>query len=679
MATAPAIEPRELVLGFFPQATRTHAAVQTLASLVKRFVTACDLSVRLTALVELKQWTASLEPFPLGSSLSRLDNFLDLMESENELRSLFQQAVRQILGEIRSVELFAEAGLHPREGLWTEASRRLIERILPPPRDDNDLAKLVSRLYPTTDAINRFVQRSDETFERIARLLSPMHDATMWERQREDLKQALLLLAAHVAGLGLSPALRARSRPRQIQESPYYRLQQSTSALIGCAGGDTLTAWQSHVQGVREELDNAHSRMEDSGVSTALVFDIWTISRALDRMDNIAVVLFAAEPHEKVRAVKRLLDDVMKSCRDDLSLRSLFKANSELMARKIVERSGKAGEHYIANTPSEYRAIWKASLGGGLLTVLTAALKMRIVAANLPPFLEFAATGTNYAVSFIVLQHLHLALATKQPSATAATFAGIVRSSYGKERLDKVAEFVSRITRSQLASAAGNLLAVSMGCLGFARLWAWYFSQPYLDVSSSEYVYQTLHPIASGTIIYAALTGLLLWISALAGGWFENLATFDHVREAIAQHPLSSVFGHERMKKIADLFDKNISGWTTSIVLGYLLGFIPALGRFLGIPLDVRHVTLSTGTLVLAAASFGREWLYRGWFIYTLYGIAVTFILNLGVSFSIAASVGMTAYGVSRNDQFRIVRFTLRNFFRSPRRFLVPPSVSSNT
>jgi hypothetical protein len=180
-----------------------------------------------------------------------------------------------------------------------------------------------------------------------------------------------------------------------------------------------------------------------------------------------------------------------------------------------------------------------------------AAFKMRIVDAHLPPFLEFIAAGTNYALSFIVLQHLHLALATKQPSVTAATFAGIVRSSSGKERLDRVAEFVSRITRSQLASAAGNLLAVFLGCFVFAHLWAWYFSRPYLDIPSAEYVYQTLDPIASGTAIYAALTGLILWISAFAGGWFENFAAFNHIPEAISQHPLGKVLGVERMNKLA--------------------------------------------------------------------------------------------------------------------------------
>jgi len=661
-------ETRELVLRFFPEEARSQA-IEELATRITRFVAARNLSTRLTAFVELKEWTASGAGSP-----SRLETFLELMESQSDLRSLFQRATREILTEIRSVELFAEAGLHPREGLWTEALRRLTERILPSAREDTDLCKLVNRLYPTTDDIDRLIKRSDESFERIADVLSPVHDPSAWTNQREDLKQALLLLAVHIAGLGLSPVLRARSQPCRIQDSPYYQLQQSTSQLVGNSGGSqALTAWRSRVLSVREELEYARETMEDSGVSTALVFDMWTISHALARMESFVDALFVAEPHQTVQAVKRMLDDVMKSHRDDLSLRALFRANSELMARKIVERSGKAGEHYIANARSEYLGIWKASLGGGLLTVLTAALKMRIVDAHLPPFVEFMAAGTNYALSFIVLQHLHLALATKQPSVTAAAFAGIVRSSSGKERLDRVAEFVSRITRSQLASAAGNLLAVFLGCLVFAHLWAWYFSRPYLDIQSAEHVYQTLDPIASGTVIYAALTGLILWVSALAGGWFENFATFNHIPEAISQHPLGRLFGVERMEKLARFVDANISGWTTSIVLGYLLGFVPAFGKVLGIPLDVRHVTLSTGTLVLAAASFGREWLYRGWFTRTLFGIAVTFILNLGVSFSIAAAVGMKAYGVSSTDQRRIMHYTLKSFVKSPRRFMVPP------
>jgi site-specific recombinase len=126
------------------------------------------------------------------------------------------------------------------------------------------------------------------------------------------------------------------------------------------------------------------------------------------------------------------------------------------------------------------------------------------------------------------------------------------------------------------------------------------------------------------------------------------------------------------MQRVANTVEENLSGWTTSIVLGYLLGFVPAMGRFLGIPLDVRHVTLSTGTLALAAASLGRHWLYRGWFLQTLFGIAVTFVLNLGVSFSIAAAVAFKAYGLSKRFRRQLIKHIAASFLRSPLHFLFP-------
>jgi len=673
MKAAQEQQTRELVRGFFPQEKRSDRSVESLARILTDFVSARDLGTRLDTFIALRDWTKSRWPSPAGHGMSRLETVLALLEKQSELRSGVQAGVRQILAETRSVELFAEAGLHPREGLWSEAVRRLVEEILPSAREDTDLSKLAWRLYHTSEDIDRLVTMPGETFERMARMLTPLSDPSAWAKQQEDLLQALYLLAVHVVGIGLSPGLRARSHFQNIEESPFYQLQRSTWDLVMWDGAPAaFEQWRRQIQRCREEMEFVHQQMEETGVSTALVFDMRTMEDALARMEKIADVLFAAGPQESIVAVKLLLADVMNALRNDMSERALFRDNTALIARKIVERTGKAGEHYIANSRREYRQIWMASLGGGLLTVLTAAIKMRIVDASLPPFVEGMLAGTNYAVSFLLLQHFHLALATKQPSVTAATFAGIVRTTGGRARLEQLGEFISRITRSQLASAAGNLVAVCLGCFAFAKLWHLVFGEPYLAVPSAAHVYETLNPLASGTMFFAALTGVILWVAALAGGWIENLATFNRVPEAIAQHPLGRKVGRERMQRLANTVDANLSGWTTCVVLGYLLGFVPVLGHFVGIPLDVRHVTLSTGTLALAAASFGREWLYRGWFIHTVLGIAVTFILNLGVSFSIAAAVALRAYGVSGREQLLLLKYTAASFVRSPRRFLIP-------
>jgi len=125
-------------------------------------------------------------------------------------------------------------------------------------------------------------------------------------------------------------------------------------------------------------------------------------------------------------------------------------------------------------------------------------------------------------------------------------------------------------------------------------------------------------------------------------------------------------------KKFAKIVRHNIGGWSTSIVLGYLLGFTPVLGAFFGIPLDVRHVTLSSGTLALAAARFGTASLGDRWFLYAVEGIGVVFVLNLTVSFTIALYVALRAYDIGLREQLRMLRSVVAEGLRSPLRFIVP-------
>jgi site-specific recombinase len=659
-----------------PTSSRVQADRTRLQQLLQEFSAQSNLDRRLYSFSRLVDWCRSAGRLASASErIGRVNELLSVLEADAALRIPFQKAFHEMLGDTQAVGLFAEAGLHPRESLWSEAARRLVERILPSARADADLSKLVFRMHPDDGYSAGFLDWPDELFRRTVQVLLPENDLHSWDRQKSDLRQALVLLGTHVAGVGLSPEFRERSHPYVVEDSPFYRVQQLVGELTHSDSTSVVqalaTALREETISCRAELDYMHDRMEQTGVSTALEFDMFTIERSLRRLICIVDVLYS-ENADDYQAVKRLLDDVLRGRLEDLSLSALVRENTRLLARKIVERTGKTGEYYIANTRSEYWGMWRAALGGGLLTVATAAIKIRVTTAGFPPFVEGFLTGTDYAISFLILQALGLALATKQPSMTAATYANIVRTTQGSERWERLTVFISRITRTQLAAALGNLLTVTLGGILFATLWLRWFSAPFLPESSSQYVYRTLNPLASGTGFYAALTGLILWTSALAGGWVENFATYNRLADAIADHPLGLRFGFDRMRRIADIFEKNISGWSASIVLGYSLGFIPTFGHYFGVSLEVRHVTLAAGTLALAATSLGKAWLYKNWFFHTLLGIAVIFALNLGVSFGIASWVALRAYAVPYGDQVQLLKFVMKSFLRSPWRFLFP-------
>jgi len=126
------------------------------------------------------------------------------------------------------------------------------------------------------------------------------------------------------------------------------------------------------------------------------------------------------------------------------------------------------------------------------------------------------------------------------------------------------------------------------------------------------------------------------------------------------------------MQKIADWVDHNIGPWTTSISLGYLLAFTPVFAEFFGLPLDVRHVTLNTGMFAFAAARFGPSAFMQEWLYAAMVGIAVMFVLNLGVSFAIASFVALRAYDVGHNERASILRYVLKQMISSPLQFLFP-------
>jgi site-specific recombinase len=641
---------------------------------VEAFCAADTLHKRRTSFVQIVRWTRAGQTHK--TEPPRLFVLVQFLESNAELRGRVQQSFGQMLAELDCLSLFAEAGLPSIQPFITEVVKRVIGRLMPSARKDTDGSKLLIDLYSTERNAQQFETMTPEFFERVVNVLTPGDKPEFWQRQERDLEEAMRLLASEISGLGLQPEMRERSTASGIAHSPFYELVRTTEELVAPNSPESVTvalgAWRQVVARCRSEMEIVYEHMESAGISVELVFDLKTIQACLVRMESIAKVLTATESRDLDAAIQALLVRLIDGNISDKHIRPLLRENLNLLARKVVDRTGDTGEHYIAQSKPEYRQMWLAAIGGGLLTVFTAAVKLRIIEAHLPPFVEGFASGTNYAVSFLLLQAFGLVLATKQPATTAAAFARIIRDNRGPLRSSMLTDFVARITSTQWAAAMGNVLAVSVGAVLFEALWKVIFRESYLPELSAAHVYDTLNPWASGTALYAIETGVVLWLAALAGSWVENAAVYYRFAEAVAQHPATTRLGEAFSRKMSRIVKHNVGGWATSIVLGYLLGFTPVFGEFFGLPLDIRHVTLSSGTLALAAARFGTGTLGNRWFLHAVSGIVVIFVLNLSVSFTIAAFVALRAYDVSAHEQWNILRSLIVGAIRSPRRFFVP-------
>jgi site-specific recombinase len=607
-----------------------------------------------------------------------LTRWVTMLEQDPGLRTRFHKAWQSTVASLDSVGLFAEAGLPAQQALLAETIRRVFRRFLPMAREEADTGRLFASVFASPRAVQRFLDMDGELFTRLAAILWDEQGLDAFPQVRGCLHQALRLLAARVMGRGTSAAVRPRSTTQQVERSPFYLLIFATEAFLESDASDPANSrferWLESILACRGELALIRLHMEEAGVSTAMVFDLSSMDAALDRMEMLAATLVESAGKPSV-AARQLLNTLVCALLEDTRVTSLVRQNLNLLARKTVERTGNSGEHYIAHSRQEYWHMWLAALGGGLLTVFTAALKLHIIGTKWPPLVEGFLVGTNYAISFLLLQIFGLALATKQPSMTGATLADIIRRNRGAARRDKIADFGASISRTQLAAAMGNVLAVCAGAIIFDLVWRSVFHTSYLPTDQAERVYGSLNPLKSGTIIDAALTGILLWLAALIGGWCENFAVYNRIPAAIAQHPLGQKIGVQRMQNLATWFDHNIAAWSTSISLGYLMGFMPEIAHFFGLPLDVRHVTLNTGMFAFAAVRFGPHAFSQLWLYSAVAGIATMFVLNLGVSFAVASFVALRAYDVGRRERLSILRDVLKQILQSPLRFLYPVEI----
>lgn len=680
---------REQVLAFFGASSAENETRNALATHLQDFVTAEHLGDRLDAWLRLIHWTrvgTSHTLQVLGARMRWREAYLywelllDVMEQVPAVRVQVQEAVSRIIQETDAVNLVGEAGLPCDRGFLVEFGDRIVSKLLPTVRNDGDLTHLLQRQYRSAIEVKWFSQIPSRLFTRILGALTPEQSPKTSSPLNLAFADGFRLLAIRVEAQGLSEKLRARSRrPAAIQESPFYRFAAVSNRLVELwqAGDDPhewAVTWQAHLTDCQHEMRWIHRQLETAGVNVDIVYGLEVLQHCLRRMSAMVNVMTARDASQHAKAVHIFLTTLIQASLHECSVRHLFDANTRLLHRKIVDRSGVTGEHYIATDWLEYRHLWVAAAGGGVLTAFTAAIKMFILALGLAPFLAGLGYGIDYAVSFVLMQTFGLMLATKQPAMTAATLATIMRERPGASRLDDIVEFMTKISYSQIAAAVSNVIVVSLSAYLLNACWRLLTGAPILDLQVAEHVYETLSPVNSGTVIFAALTGVILWCSSLAGGWIENWAVYHKLPQALAGHAWGcGVLGGERMQRWSDSMSLKIGGWGTNVSLGMMLGMTPAIGAFFGIPLDVRHVTLSSGTLALASASLDVEWYREGLFLRAVAGVCVMFVLNLGVSFTLSLFTALRAYDFPRADKVELARRLLKRVISSPLDFILPP------
>ncbi len=571
--------------------------------------------------------------------------------------------VCSVLRDASAYTFLCETGTG-RVGFVGEAVDRVTRHVIPVPPDPRDLGATLARVFPDAASEAWLAGLRMADLDALRGLLPSEAVSPL----RAALADTLRVAALRAAARGFADDLRARMGDALVSQSPFLALVPDVEALVA-GSTDARERLLASIEGCRRDLRTVHADLEESGVSVDLVYRMELIETNLARLEQGATLFSPPANLHVAQAAAVMAADLLRQRRESRSIGGLVRSSTHLLARKIVERAGHTGEHYITATRAEHRAMLLSAAGGGTLTAFCILLKFT-ASSSLAPFWEGLWYAMVYGGGFLLMQAAGFTLATKQPSVTAAALAGAL--TRGGSDLQPLVLMIRRLCRSQLAAVMGNLgLVVPVG-LALDGLWVLSTGHHFLPEEKAKYVLHSLDPLHSLTIPLAAFTGLVLWLGSLCGGWLENWIVYRRLPEAIAHdRTLVKVLGAARAGRIARGLLHQAAGVGSNVSLGVMLGFAVIAGRFFGLPLDVRHVTFSTGSLALAVAALGPGALAAG-ALPALAGVVCVGTLNLVVSFALALMVALRARDVARPQD--LLPAVLAELRREPRPFFWPPA-----
>lgn len=683
MSLAPLPDVEQLA-SFVGVAQPKHRAIVRLHAVLEQMGRSEGQEPRVARLVELMKWLRATGRLPENTQSSPADKptaarmrlLVEILCRVEGARERLAANLRGVLENCNLMDLLARLGIPEDRGFMAEMVDRFWTAVLPSGLTERDAIWVLLRLFPNRQAMEDFASVPSELWLQLLSCLGGAEESPAPPLRRAMI-DALRLVALRLAASGLFDALRERSPATRLIDSPFFRLQQATIRFIdGLESEVSLEpgrAAHCHelVEDCRSVTNSIVENLERTGVSIDLVYRLEAISKGLRRYADLIFCLEpSAEPKRSFQLLESLVDEALR--RGEFS--EMVRSSTHLLARKIIERAGETGEHYITRTRKEYVHLLGSAAGGGVLTCATTVVKYQIVWIHLAPFIEGLLAAMNYAGSFLLMQLLGFTLATKQPSMTAAAVAASMRARASNQDLSGLVTMIAQVTRSQLAAALGNLGLVIPTAALFDLYWRSTHAKSFLDPDTANYVLHSLSPFGTATVLYAAFTGVLLWTSSIGAGWFENWVVYRRIPHAIENHRLGRYLGRTTTGWLSRALHRNVSGIGGNVTLGTLLGLIPVLGKFIGVPLDVRHVTLSTGALTLAVCTLGTEALTSHEFRDAAVGIVVIGLLNFGVSFVLALLVALRAKEVGLRDRFRLLLSVVATALRSPLGFIFPPA-----
>jgi len=618
----------------------------------------------------------------------RYRTLLDFLGARPDHCALARSALLQLFGSSKLRSFFAESGLLPGTGFFTELWRKVTVRLLPEVKDPDSLRDAVTLVFHDRKDYRWLEQVPEEhalEFWQLLDMRQVRNDPAMLQLLTEIL-DALQSVSYRIAASGLDAELAHAWPAIEKGESPFIAQNVELQVLIkayqsSLADPQAPVIDEKHllvlIDQCRETVRKVQNAALTAGTSLRLNFTLVRLTQHLNRLETL-IQLIAARYHDNpgealMRSWAVLIRAAICGEISRSSIRRHFSDLFGLLAVRVTKNASRTGEHYITTDRSGYFGMWGSAMGAGVIVGFMALIKILAAKMHLPPLIESLAYSLNYALGFVLVHMLHFTIATKQPAMTAAAIAETVSEAGGRLReVERLGQLVIDVMRSQFAAICGNVLVAFPVALGIGLGLSHSGLNP-VSPDKAAVLLKDLSPLHSLALLHAAIAGVWLFVSGLISGYFDNKAAYDRIGPRIAGlNWLRRAAGVRRAEALGGYIDRNLGGLAGNFFFGFMLGMTGTFGHLLGLPLDIRHITFSTANLAYGAVGLDFA-MNAGLWLHCIVGVALIGIINLTVSFALALWTALRAHGVRISHAGALLRHVGIRFVRSPMEFFYPP------
>ena len=583
-----------------------------------------------------------------------------------------------LLTERKPVSIFADSGIQPSTGFFSEISRRIGHKLLPNAVDKAYLKDVFGLIFTkNNDDVWVMALNDDVWLQLLAALRFDCANTDLIDSVYQALLESAQVLSYRLSASGLEPELIRNHEDLENYTSPFITQNLEITTLIS---SDKLSVEDAkHIFVIfdqcRQVITKVRKNSAQTGTSIGLTFLMQRMTQQLDRLEHLLNILAGIK--NKLPIENEVLDlykALVHAESHKNNVTQHFSKNVELLALRVTENASRTGEHYITTTRSEYFQLMRSALGAGFIVAFMAAIKIIIAKQHWAPLTEAICFSLNYGIGFVLIHTLHFTVATKQPAMTAASIAESIDSGDGKTRdLHRLINIVAQTVRSQTIAIIGNVTFA----IPFAILIAWcvyhFTGEHFVTVDKAHQLLHDIDALHSPALFYAAIAGVCLFLSGLIAGYHDNLAIYNKIpQRLVALGWLQKLLGESRLNRVANYIENNLGAIAGNFYFGCLLGGMSAVGVLFGLPVDIRHITFSSSFAGFSSVALDfnmtAEMIWNAGL-----GILLIGITNLLVSFGLAIYVAMK----SRKLSFAQWRLFLKNLLirlnQHPGEFFLPP------